>query len=151
MGRCQVTAIMFGSFVLASTFIVSHNIEGAKPAQQASGSGYQVTIAGKVVDAQSDWGMWQVVTSASWGGAVGSFFSGGLNLQARPAQPKTNPSLRPPALDAIGPCLVKLLYRDTKRSCKSSPGRTAGGMGGRPCSCCTASCDQRHTTSDHQQ
>ena len=81
---------MFGSFVLASTFIVSHNIEGAKPAQQASGSGYQVTIAGKVVDAQSDWGMWQVVTSASWGGAVGSFFSGGLNLQARLAQPKTN-------------------------------------------------------------
>ena len=33
-----------------------------------------------------DWGVQQIVTSADWGGVIGNFFTGGLNLQgARPA------------------------------------------------------------------
>jgi fatty acid desaturase len=31
--------------------------------------------------AARDWGMQQILTSANWGGAVGNFFTGGLNLQ----------------------------------------------------------------------
>lgn len=31
--------------------------------------------------AQRDWGVQQVLTSANWGGVVGNFFTGGLNLQ----------------------------------------------------------------------
>jgi hypothetical protein len=33
---------------------------------------------------ERDWGMQQVLTSANWGGVVGNFFTGGLNLQVRP-------------------------------------------------------------------
>ena len=28
-----------------------------------------------------DWGVQQVLTSANWGGVIGNFFTGGLNLQ----------------------------------------------------------------------
>lgn len=31
--------------------------------------------------AQRDWGVQQVLTSANWGGVIGNFFTGGLNLQ----------------------------------------------------------------------
>jgi fatty acid desaturase (delta-4 desaturase) len=31
--------------------------------------------------AERDWGVQQVLTSANWGGVVGNFFTGGLNLQ----------------------------------------------------------------------
>lgn len=31
--------------------------------------------------ASRDWGVQQVLTSANWGGVVGNFFTGGLNLQ----------------------------------------------------------------------
>lgn len=53
----------FGGFMLAAMFIVSHNIDEAK------------------VDNTGDWARQQIETSTSWGGAIGSFMSGGLNLQ----------------------------------------------------------------------
>jgi fatty acid desaturase (delta-4 desaturase) len=31
--------------------------------------------------AERDWGVQQVLTSANWGGVIGNFFTGGLNLQ----------------------------------------------------------------------
>jgi hypothetical protein len=33
--------------------------------------------------AARDWGVQQIVTSANWGGVIGNFFTGGLNLQVR--------------------------------------------------------------------
>ncbi len=32
---------------------------------------------------ERDWGVQQLLTSANWGGVVGNFFTGGLNLQVR--------------------------------------------------------------------
>ena len=58
------------SIVLASTFAVSHNVQEAKVAEETDGD-----AAGR------DWGRQQVLTSADWGGVVGNFFTGGLNLQ----------------------------------------------------------------------
>jgi len=60
-------SLLIGSFWLATTFIVSHNLEGAKEAEM---------LADK-----SDWAKYQIETTASWGGRIGSFFTGGLNLQ----------------------------------------------------------------------
>jgi len=57
-----------GSFILALLFIVSHNIEDTKPSSLTE-------------ESQKDWARWQVETSASWGGAISSFFTGGLNFQ----------------------------------------------------------------------
>lgn len=57
-----------GSMILAWLFIVSHNIEDTKP------SNFDPKHKG-------DWAAWQIATSASWGGKVWSFFTGGLNLQ----------------------------------------------------------------------
>lgn len=57
-----------GSFFLASLFIVSHNIVDAKQADEP-------------VLKKGDWAKYQIETSSSWGGRVGSFFTGGLNLQ----------------------------------------------------------------------
>jgi fatty acid desaturase (delta-4 desaturase) len=37
---------------------------------------------------ERDWGMQQVLTSANWGGVIGNFFTGGLNLQVRPHLPE---------------------------------------------------------------
>jgi len=56
--------------VLAATFAVSHNVPEAKVAEETDGAA-----------AERDWGRQQVLTSADWGGVVGNFFTGGLNLQ----------------------------------------------------------------------
>lgn len=56
--------------VLSSTFAVSHNVEEAKQDSWTSGDA-----------SERDWGRQQLMTSANWGGAVGNFFTGGLNLQ----------------------------------------------------------------------
>jgi acyl-lipid (7-3)-desaturase (Delta-4 desaturase) len=58
----------FGSFVLCWFFIVSHNLDALTPANLSAKT-------------KQDWGAWQIETSASWGNAFWSFFSGGLNLQ----------------------------------------------------------------------
>lgn len=65
-----------GGFTLGLTFLVSHNLESVKPGKD----GIQVGDA-DANNVCSDWCKWQIETSASWGGAVGSFFTGGLNLQ----------------------------------------------------------------------
>merc|ERR1740130_655448 len=57
----------FGGFALASMFIVSHNVDDVT----------RGTPEGKT----GDWARQQIETSTSWGGAIGSFMSGGLNLQ----------------------------------------------------------------------
>ena len=56
--------------VLACTFAVSHNVAEAKIPQDTGGEAWE-----------RDWGVQQLVTSADWGGKVGNFFTGGLNLQ----------------------------------------------------------------------
>lgn len=56
--------------VLSSTFAVSHNVAEAKQEAETSGEA-----------ADRDWGRQQLMTSANWGGVVGNFFTGGLNLQ----------------------------------------------------------------------
>lgn len=71
-------AVLFGyagyltslGIVLSSTFAVSHNVPEAKQDTETSGD-----AAGR------DWGRQQLMTSANWGGVVGNFFTGGLNLQ----------------------------------------------------------------------
>ena len=80
--------------VLAATFAVSHNVDEAKVVEETSGAA-----------AFRDWGRQQVTTSANWGGVVGNFFTGGLNLQVRclPAaaqrtlKPWVKPGTRQPA------------------------------------------------------
>lgn len=62
-----IVCFFVGSFTLSMTFIVSHNVEGSKERE---------ALADK-----SDWAKYQIETSCSWGGRVGSFFTGGLNLQ----------------------------------------------------------------------
>lgn len=72
-----------GGFTLGVTFLVSHNLESVKPEMEASGD-KQTGIAVGAADVNNvcgDWCKWQIETSASWGGAIGSFFTGGLNLQ----------------------------------------------------------------------
>ena len=56
--------------VLACTFAVSHNVAEAKIPQDTGGEAWE-----------RDWGVQQLVTSADWGGNIGNFFTGGLNLQ----------------------------------------------------------------------
>jgi fatty acid desaturase (delta-4 desaturase) len=64
------------SIVLAATFAVSHNVPESKPLD-----------AGPTADlldtniAERDWGAQQILTSANWGGVIGNFMTGGLNLQ----------------------------------------------------------------------
>jgi fatty acid desaturase (delta-4 desaturase) len=58
----------FGGFCLAAMFIVSHNVDETK-------------FLANPDTAKKDWAVQQIETSTSWGGAIGSFFSGGLNLQ----------------------------------------------------------------------
>lgn len=60
--------LMFGSWWLAALFIVSHNLVATKEAEAPA-------------MASGDWAKYQIETSSSWGGAIGSFFTGGLNLQ----------------------------------------------------------------------
>jgi len=57
-----------GGFALSSMFIVSHNIDETKTLETTPGI-------------KGDWARQQIETSTSWGGTIGSFFSGGLNLQ----------------------------------------------------------------------
>ena len=56
--------------VLACTFAVSHNVPEAKIPEDTGGEAWE-----------RDWGVQQLVTSADWGGKIGNFFTGGLNLQ----------------------------------------------------------------------
>lgn len=56
--------------VLACTFAVSHNVPEAKLPEDTGGEAWE-----------RDWGVQQLVTSADWGGKIGNFFTGGLNLQ----------------------------------------------------------------------
>jgi fatty acid desaturase (delta-4 desaturase) len=63
--------------VLASTFAVSHNVPESKP---LGGPAVRAELYDTELAAR-DWGVQQIVTSANWGGAVGNFFTGGLNLQ----------------------------------------------------------------------
>eukprot|EP00199_Chlamydomonas_sp_CCMP681_P000966 CAMPEP_0119102420 /NCGR_PEP_ID=MMETSP1180-20130426/1176_1 /TAXON_ID=3052 ORGANISM="Chlamydomonas cf sp, Strain CCMP681" /NCGR_SAMPLE_ID=MMETSP1180 /ASSEMBLY_ACC=CAM_ASM_000741 /LENGTH=516 /DNA_ID=CAMNT_0007086713 /DNA_START=15 /DNA_END=1565 /DNA_ORIENTATION=+ len=72
-----VAYMLTHSIVLAATFAVSHNVPEAKPMDpgQTQDSLYkQGTL-------ERDWGIQQVLTSANWGGVIGNFFTGGLNLQ----------------------------------------------------------------------
>jgi fatty acid desaturase (delta-4 desaturase) len=64
------TLFLFGGFMLSMMFIVSHNTDHNKPE------------AGMCPDSTTgDWARQQILTSTSWGGRIGSFFTGGLNLQ----------------------------------------------------------------------
>jgi fatty acid desaturase (delta-4 desaturase) len=64
------------SIVLATTFSVSHNVPESKPLDKGPA---QVNLEEDI--AERDWGVQQVLTSANWGGVVGNFMTGGLNLQ----------------------------------------------------------------------
>eukprot|EP00812_Abedinium_dasypus_P011815 NODE_535_length_1494_cov_297.237665.p2 GENE.NODE_535_length_1494_cov_297.237665~~NODE_535_length_1494_cov_297.237665.p2 ORF type:complete len:291 (+),score=81.88 NODE_535_length_1494_cov_297.237665:213-1085(+) len=57
----------FGGVALSCMFIVSHNVDEAKHVARAEQGG--------------DWARQQIETSTSWGGVIGSFMTGGLNLQ----------------------------------------------------------------------
>ena len=60
---------------------MSHNVSEVKP----MAAGQARTSLLQDYD-KRDWGVQQIVTSADWGGVIGNFFTGGLNLQvARPA------------------------------------------------------------------
>lgn len=71
-----------GGCLLSLMFIVSHNVDDTK---QSSGAGAK------------DWARQQIETSTSWGGRVGSFMSGGLNLQIE---------------HHLFPCMAHHLYAD---------------------------------------
>jgi len=60
-------ALAVGGFWLSALFIVSHNLLATKEAEEPG--------------PQGDWARYQIETSSSWGGEVGSFLTGGLNLQ----------------------------------------------------------------------
>lgn len=66
-----------GGFTLAVLFLVSHNCEELKPGTPQGIRGGENDTAG-VCD---DWCKWQIATSSSWGGTIGAFFTGGLNMQ----------------------------------------------------------------------
>lgn len=57
-----------GGLCLSWFFIVSHNVMETKPSLLAPG-------------AKKDWAQWQIETSATWGGRIASFFTGGLCFQ----------------------------------------------------------------------
>jgi len=61
--------LLFGSFWTSLFFVVSHNLEACK-------DGFELSEA-----ARKDWAIYQIETSASWGGEIMNFFTGGLNLQ----------------------------------------------------------------------
>jgi len=90
-----------GEFALASMFIVSHNIDETQIMTQP--------------DVKGDWARQQIETSTSWGGRIGSFFSGGLNLQIE---------------HHLFPCMAHNLYADVqvivKEECAKQGIRYAG-------------------------
>lgn len=57
----------FGGFALAAMFIVSHNVDHTKKVDSPG--------------TKDCWARQQIETSTSWGGTIGSFMTGGLNLQ----------------------------------------------------------------------
>ena len=61
---------------MASTFAVSHNVPESKPLEKGP---TQESLLQDTLD--RDWGVQQLLTSANWGGVIGNFFTGGLNLQ----------------------------------------------------------------------
>lgn len=62
------TTLSVGSFWLSALFIVSHNLVSCKQSEAPAA-------------ASGDWARYQIETSSSWGGEIGSFLTGGLNLQ----------------------------------------------------------------------
>jgi len=62
-----MTCFGFGGFALSSMFIVSHNVDATKLMEADA--------------VKTDWARQQIETSTSWGGVIGSFMTGGLNLQ----------------------------------------------------------------------
>ena len=76
--------------VLAGTFAVSHNLAEVKAPALTGGEAWS-----------RDWGVQQVLTSASWGGAVGNFMTGGLNLQVEHHMFPSIAFLHYPAIAAI--------------------------------------------------
>lgn len=64
------------SIILASTFAVSHNVPETKPQEDNACRENLYHPIG-----ERDWGVQQILTSANWGGVVGNFMTGGLNLQ----------------------------------------------------------------------
>lgn len=62
------SCLFVGGFWLSALFIVSHNLLPTKAADTPEG-------------AKGDWARYQIETSSSWGGEIGSFCTGGLNLQ----------------------------------------------------------------------
>lgn len=71
-----VAYAMTQSIVLSTTFAVSHNVGEAKPLEEGP---TQDNLLQEL--AERDWGVQQILTSANWGGVIGNFFTGGLNLQ----------------------------------------------------------------------
>jgi fatty acid desaturase (delta-4 desaturase) len=65
------------SIILAVVFFVSHNVPESKPLPEGAPARHVLTSE----PATRDWGAQQVLASCSWGGVVGNFFTGGLNLQ----------------------------------------------------------------------
>lgn len=76
----------FGGWFLASMFIVSHNVDEVKYSNDLCAKG--------------DWAKQQIETSTSWGGRIGSFLSGGLNLQIE---------------HHLFPCMAHHLYADAQK------------------------------------
>lgn len=66
------------SIVLAVVFFVSHNMPENKPNLTGADETKKVLYTPLT---ERDWGVQQVLASANWGGVVGNFFTGGLNLQ----------------------------------------------------------------------
>jgi fatty acid desaturase (delta-4 desaturase) len=62
-------ALGSGSFLLAASFIVSHNLDECK------------TMSTFKDHSKLDWASWQILTSSTWGGRYACFFMGGLNYQ----------------------------------------------------------------------
>merc|ERR1739848_701551 len=75
-----------GGFVLASMFIVSHNVDETKLIETSP-------------SVKGCWAKQQILTSTSWGGKLGCFLSGGLNLQIE---------------HHLFPCLPHHLYPDVQ-------------------------------------
>lgn len=81
------------SIVLALMFFVSHNVPENKPLAPGMSGADDATRAVLLNQLDSrDWGVQQILASANWGGVVGNFFTGGLNLQVSCLNPKARPA-----------------------------------------------------------
>jgi fatty acid desaturase (delta-4 desaturase) len=102
-----LTLFGFGGFMLSTMFMVSHNTDHNK---------YHVSDPNGVCpDSTGDWARQQIETSTSWGGRIGSFFTGGLNLQIE---------------HHLFPCMAHHYYADAqvivKEECKKAGIRYCG-------------------------